>query len=368
MKRPSMRTFYGALFSFFACQLAPHAAGASTTPAECTDEAVDLILQARHASAQSCMVPFGGALYFAAYEEATGIELWRSDRTEAGTAMLTDLYAGPIGSVPTELTEFAGRLWFQAGDDEHGAELWSSDGTAAGTRLETDIAPGPASSWPASLTDSGTGLLYFSASRALDGRELWAYGIDDSQAYQIADIWIGRQGSSPSQFAMLNGHLYFRASDSNFGSELWVSDGTSATIFEDLAPGASSSSPYNLEVYDGSLHFETFTRAEGIQSYVTQGIRGSTQLAVGTTNRTVLSWQAPTANEDGSALLDLAGYIIYYWSDTEPRMKWFGVSAHERNSHAFNNLAPGNYHFMVTALSAGGGESLPTHMISKRIL
>ena len=46
----------------------------------------------------------GGTLYFSAYTPAYGAELWKSDGTAAGTAMVQDIYAGSTGSSPTNLT------------------------------------------------------------------------------------------------------------------------------------------------------------------------------------------------------------------------------------------------------------------------
>jgi ELWxxDGT repeat protein len=366
MNRHILRTCYGVLVLLFAC----HSAVATVNPADCLDEDAVHILESRGVSAQSCMVPLGNVLFFAAYETSTGVELWRSDRTVKGTYLLRDIDAGPASSVPTELVAAGGRVYFQASEAEHGAELWSTNGTYAGTKVVADIAPGEESSWPASLTYDSHGLLYFSASRVADGRELWVYDLAQQQARQVADIWSGPRSSYPAYFAIFNGLLYFRASDPAYGSELWVSDGQQATIAEDLEPGPAHSAPYNLEVYDGMLHFQTFTSELGVQSYVTLGIPGTTQVVASEgllANRTVLSWQAPHSNEDDSSLLDLAGYIIYYWTDKDSHLGAIQVSADAENSYVFTNLAPGNYQFLVTAVNFTGMESARTARVSKVI-
>src|SRR6185295_10658417 len=59
----------------------------------------------------------------------------------------------PFPSSPAYLTSAGGTLFFTASDAATGNELWKSDGTAAGTMLVKDINPGAASSGPASLTD-----------------------------------------------------------------------------------------------------------------------------------------------------------------------------------------------------------------------
>ena len=63
----------------------------------------------------------------------------------------------PVGPSPQNLTDVNGTLFFSAFDPQHGVELWKSDGTQAGTVLVKDINPtagyyggggsSPATSW-----------------------------------------------------------------------------------------------------------------------------------------------------------------------------------------------------------------------------
>jgi ELWxxDGT repeat protein len=118
-----------------------------------------------------------GALFFVAADPEHGSELWRTDGTAAGTALVIDLNPGPDSALISGLTAVNGRLYFAADDGEHGIELWTSDGTAAGTRRVSDIAPGPYSSSPRELSAIG-GLLYFSADDQVIGREPWVLPLD----------------------------------------------------------------------------------------------------------------------------------------------------------------------------------------------
>ena len=58
-------------------------------------------------------------------------------------------------------------------------ELWTSDGTTGGTRLVQDINPGPGSSTPENFIVAG-GCLYFSATDGEHGFELWALPLPGS--------------------------------------------------------------------------------------------------------------------------------------------------------------------------------------------
>ena len=119
------------------------------------------------------LVGWGSLVLFVADDGAHGRELWVSDGTAAGTRMVRDVWPGPEGSRPLELTPAPGRLYFTAEDGVHGRELWQTDGTLAGTRLVQDIWPGPGSSSPSELT-AGSSRLFFSANDGLTGYEPWS--------------------------------------------------------------------------------------------------------------------------------------------------------------------------------------------------
>ena len=82
---------------------------------------------------------FNEQLIFQANTEVTGIELWISDGTEAGTQLLKDINTDADfsngNSNPDQFIEFKGRVFFAAQSPTTGRELWVTDGTEAGTRL-----------------------------------------------------------------------------------------------------------------------------------------------------------------------------------------------------------------------------------------
>jgi ELWxxDGT repeat protein len=81
-------------------------------------------------------------LYFFGRDDEHGFELWRSDGTGAGTVLVKDILPGHHGSGPSDdmdVLNVNGTLFFQADDGIHGVELWKSDGTEAGTVLVKDI-------------------------------------------------------------------------------------------------------------------------------------------------------------------------------------------------------------------------------------
>jgi hypothetical protein len=68
-----------------------------------------------------------------------------------------------------------------------------------------------------------------------------------------------------------------------------------------------------------------------------------------------LSWAAPTSDENGSALNDLAGYKIYYGTASMNYTQ--SVDAGNFTSTVIDNLSPGTWCFTVTAYDTSGNES-----------
>jgi hypothetical protein len=84
-----------------------------------------------------------------------------------------------------------------------------------------------------------------------------------------------------------------------------------------------------------------------------------TVVAAGNTSLT-LSWTPPTRNTDGSVLTDLAGYEVR-WG---PSGGAFNQSRQVNNpgltSYVVENLEPGEYKFVVLAISSAGVKSAPS--------
>ena len=75
----------------------------------------------------------------------------------------------------------------------------------------------------------------------------------------IKDINPGVQGSSPQYLAKYNDKVYFSASNPTYGSELWVTDGTTegTQLVGDQLPGTSGQLPVNLTVLNNKIYYSS---------------------------------------------------------------------------------------------------------------
>ncbi|MGD8353521.1 MAG: fibronectin type III domain-containing protein [Pseudomonadota bacterium] len=69
----------------------------------------------------------------------------------------------------------------------------------------------------------------------------------------------------------------------------------------------------------------------------------------------LVSWTAPTTNEDGSVLDDLAGYKLYYGTSSGSYSNVLDVGSY--TNAEIGNLPPGTYYLAVTAYDMYGNES-----------
>jgi ELWxxDGT repeat protein len=165
-----------------------------------------------------------GKMLFQGDDGSNGDELWITDGTIGGTTMLVDINTTAAGenSDPESFVAYDGKVLFVA-DAGTGLQLWETDGTAGGTKMVAEPFTG----------DDGdldnlkvyNGKLYFSATDGTNGYELWVY--DGTTASMLKDInqKIGEGDSDPEGFTEVDGLLFFEADDST-GVKLWVTDGT----------------------------------------------------------------------------------------------------------------------------------------------
>jgi ELWxxDGT repeat protein len=207
--------------------------------------------------------------------------LFVSDGTEGGSTLLTST------NLDSEIVAVNDKVYFAASDATNGAELWVTGLTAATTHVVTDINPGNADSNPQRLTRVGD-LVFFTASDPTAGRELWRSDGTPGGTMRLADIGPGLLDAGIPYIAGFKSaqgspKVFFFANDGTHGLEPWISDGTPAGTLPlgDLAPGPSgslySSSNTSVVVAGNELFFPANTTG-GAHLWTTDGTMLGTKI------------------------------------------------------------------------------------------
>lgn len=80
-----------------------------------------------------------------------------------------------------------------------------------------------------------------------------------------------------------------------------------------------------------------------------------------------LAWTAPTLNEDGSVLADLAGYTIIYGSSASVLDKSIRIDNPGIDRYVLDSLPSGTYYFGVKAFTRAGVESTTSNIVNRTI-
>ena len=336
-----------------------------------------------------------GTLFFEANDGVGGDELWTTDGTAAGTALVKDIRPGPTGSDPAQMRAIGDTVIFVANDGTNGVELWRSDGTAAGTLLLKDIAPGAGSSNPQELTRLGS-KIFFSASDGTNGRELWSTDGSPAGTKMVIDIRSGSSASSPSVLTAAGNRLFFSANDGTRGTELWRSDGTAAgtditrdvhpagnniinamiavgndvllgmsdgtngielwrsdgtaggtNMIKDIAPGPGDGEPYGFSAAGGVVFFAASTPATGFELYRTDGTGAGT---------TPLKDIQPGAASSAPRYLTAAGSRLYFVADGPEGLELWTSDGTPAGTKIVKDINPGSDSSFPESLTALNGK------------
>lgn len=271
----------------------------------------------------TCLTASKNLLYF-----VTAVSrLWKTDGTLAGTSLLVDFRSQYTDGKDFigQLTNVNGTVFFTTGtDNDYGAELWKTDGTTSGTVMVKDINPGGLGSSPSNLTSDG-GKLYFSAN---DGRgtQLWVSdgtangtkAIINSTGALLSPVSpspVGRNDISP--FAVMNDILFFSASASTSGNELFKYDpshpASGVVLLKDIIPGADSSNPFDLTAAGNTLYFSATGLNGDQQLWKSDGTKS------GTTMVKSMGKGVPT---DFTSFADGGGQLLFSYYNEKGRELW----------------------------------------------
>ncbi len=227
------------------------------------------------------MYAHGRDLYFIANDSIHGAELWVKRPDSSPPTRLTDVMAGSENSMTNYrkcIASLGNTVYFAAKDSINGAELWSC--TPQGNcQMVKDVYVGPEGSIPSNFLPHD-GKLYFTARHQTYIHELWSYDPSNGNATRLTSIGTSTIGSYIEETIVYNNKIYFRAGNAQSGIELYEYDPASGTtqMIADINSGPASSIPGHFLVFDNKLYFNADEAATGYELYVWDGTNLVTRL------------------------------------------------------------------------------------------
>lgn len=264
---------------------------------------------------------YNNTCYFTASDKISGLSFYSTDYTPSGTNFRADIYPNTFGVDIDNLTKAGNKLYFTINDSlwvsdgtvdgsknlgqpfnnlsfyygstpshlfyVHEDDLYATDGTLDGTYFllhgdnffgNTDY-----SRFKDNKAASMNGLLWFFYDDGINGMELYRSGGKITNTYSSFESMPMEEtifNFSSSHTAFYDNRLFFLNEDDEFGKELWTSNGTLAgtSLFKDINPGPSNSTPRHMVEANGKLFF--ITASNKFKMYVTDGTgSGTVELA-----------------------------------------------------------------------------------------
>lgn len=196
--------------------------------------------------------------------------------------LVKDINSGINSSLPHNFIEFNGNYYFftdNTGSTSERCHL--SNNTELGT---LNLVDGNGNELIPQMTNSLTdwailnGELFFPAQNLNDGVQLYKTNGLSNAAELVLQI-NGSTDSNPADFTVLGNFMLFSANDNINGRELWITDGTTAgtQLLKDIDT-AFDGSPKNLFAYNGNVYFTATDITNGEELWITDGTNAGTQL------------------------------------------------------------------------------------------
>ncbi|MCT4648147.1 MAG: T9SS type A sorting domain-containing protein [Carboxylicivirga sp.] len=195
----------------------------------------------------------GNKLFFTK-KDNQGNELWYTENG-VDVTKVSDIYPGLDDSNPSNFMEFNGKLYFNAYNETDGSDLFACDLTTLEVTC-INVAAGAESSYAQQLCVYNN-KLYFLAMDETHGAELWMYNGTDTPS-MVQDLYPGVDGSMVQNLIVYKNNLYFSATTADTGYELFKYDGSTISLAKDINPGTDSSEPKHMIIVDDQLYLSAY--------------------------------------------------------------------------------------------------------------
>jgi Putative Ig domain len=155
------------------------------------------------------------------------------------------------------------------------------------------------------------------------------------------------------------------ASDSDGGAMTFSIQNAPSWATFNTSTGQLSGSPKATDV--GTTSNIVIKVADGTATASLAAFSITVTGATPTTGTATVSWVAPTKNSDGTPLTDLAGFRIYFGTNSESLTQVVRVSNAQATSYVVSGLTSGTWYFAVTSYGSDGSESARSTVASKTI-
>ena len=253
------------------------------------------------------ITPLGRNVLFNAFEKQYGRELYKSDGTEHGTALLNDIIPGEVSSGAKESNPYNfqsknNAVYFIATDDYAISSfyatrsIYKSDGTRTGLQK---IAGGYSYIYDFKVADNG--LVYYVLYNS--GYQLWR-----SDGTAAGTILLSSTLYATYSLNVAGNTAFFVGGDAVNGYELWKSDGsvTGTKIVKDINPGIGNSSPKGMFIYKNEVYFEA-NNGVGASIWKSDGTESGTRLL-----RQIDPWYSTSVFSTERYYFEVSNNILYF--------------------------------------------------------
>jgi ELWxxDGT repeat protein len=217
----------------------------------------DVNLRGTNLGEKNKIFKLNNLIFFIGYSSQNGWELWKTDGTNESTSLFFDLNYS-CSSNPTDFVQLnPTEILFTAN-----SQLYKSNGSISGTNLVYRIPNGGIiDTYDYSKFIKLDNIILYKAFTQENNQELWKSDGTTAGTSLVKDIYpgvgVGLNENFGSDYAILNGVVYFTANNGTNGYELWRSDGTSLGTYmlKDLTTGSSGSNINSFCVFNNRVFF-----------------------------------------------------------------------------------------------------------------
>jgi hypothetical protein len=176
------------------------------------------------------------------------------------------------------------------------------------------------------------------------------------------------RGSSVAVMALLSVATVLAGcggSDGSGGAASQADASASPSVDASASPSVTGSSPAAVVANSAVVSATASTPVSA--PVASSSSSSSSSASTSSTQAVTLSWSAPTENTNGTALTNLAGYVIYYGTSATAMTQQINVNTVGMLVYQIPDLAPGNWYFQIMSVNSAGVQSSASATVTMSI-